>query len=888
MANSNKTESVEKFYSTSQAAPILGISERALRNLLSKGELKGAFRERANGPWKIPNGTITLWKQEHPKKEPAIGTDHQLQFLAFFSRLKRNPFIFYSSILLSTLLAVFGFLSTINKIPDDILLFRQNLIDIGIVQPIEPAKPGETLIVIANFHYEDSAVNSAAQKEIQRGIRKAGDEAGIENLRVEIDPTILSSDDEIAAKALGEKYNASIVIWGEVTAVHVIVNFSNLRKQDYRSSNIQVDEIVRTQLADPTGYARFITRSLPSHMAFLSLYAISQSYIDQELNDRGADLLNKAVSLLDQMETANDEASEAYTTLGQAYIRLNKLKDADDALTKAISYNPYNARSYCYLAIELIFQKEYDLGLEQVNVALQIDPNLAQAYAIRGVFLDTIGDNKKAIEDLDKAIVLESNKSSKAKFYFLRGIFKGSHDDKQGAIQDYATAIELDPELVEARSYKASEQAQTGEFQGAWNEISIIEEKMPFSYLLYKAKADTYLEEKKLDDALANYNLALNIVPTDEVSIGKSIYVLLTLGKEDDAFEFIKKILDKYPNEDQILYTVSLFFDVVDLPEDPEQLLTRAIEIPPAEADEYLLRGRVYLGKEQYQKAISDFTNALSIDSENYDALIFRCLSKTALNQLKEAEEDCTYAINLYPNKPDAYAAIGIMYNAMGDNNLALKNINYSIQVNPMFDAGYTSKGQVLWAMGDLSGALESYNKVIELKPGDIDYYWSHLQIAAELSDYTTVRQDLEKILQLDPNYVDAYAMFCYIEYHEGNYSKSEANCSKAITLDPKYKEAFFYRGLDRMNSNQIEAGIEDFNTVLTISSDTWEAKYYIGKSYYLLKNYDSALEYLSETINMHSDEASVYKLRSEVYDILGRRKEAEDDYKTYLKLSSR
>ena len=61
------------------------------------------------------------------------------------------------------------------------------------------------------------------------------------------------------ARKLGERYGASMVIWGSDTGVRVTVNLLNLKEPDYSAAAVKINETERTQLANPSAYARFIT-----------------------------------------------------------------------------------------------------------------------------------------------------------------------------------------------------------------------------------------------------------------------------------------------------------------------------------------------------------------------------------------------------------------------------------------------------------------------------------------------------------------------------------------------------------------------------------------------------------------------------------------------------
>ena len=164
--------------------------------------------------------------------------------------------------------------------------------------PFAPAGEDETLILIATFHHTEGVADTDAHNEIRRAIEAAIAELEVTNLRVEVEPTRLTGDDQAEAKKLGERYGASMVIWGADTGVRVTVNFLNLKEPDYGAAAVQISETERTQLANPSAYARFITNDLPGQLTFLALFAVGQSYFTQTDYAAAIRVIDRAVAAL--------------------------------------------------------------------------------------------------------------------------------------------------------------------------------------------------------------------------------------------------------------------------------------------------------------------------------------------------------------------------------------------------------------------------------------------------------------------------------------------------------------------------------------------------------------------------------------------------------------
>ncbi|MCB0062374.1 MAG: tetratricopeptide repeat protein, partial [Caldilineaceae bacterium] len=182
--------------------------------------------------------------------------------------------------------------------------------------PFATQTVSETLIVVATFH-NTAATNSEAHTKIRRAIAAEAANSN-EQLRVEVEPTILTADQRTEAEALGNRYNASMVIWGEDTGVEVIVNFLNLREPDFKAANATIAEQERTQLANPDAYANFVTQDLPQTMGFFAFFAVGQSYYLNKQYGLAIERIEAAVTLA-PFDATIEGLPDAYFRLGWLY-----------------------------------------------------------------------------------------------------------------------------------------------------------------------------------------------------------------------------------------------------------------------------------------------------------------------------------------------------------------------------------------------------------------------------------------------------------------------------------------------------------------------------------------------------------------------------------------
>ena len=202
---------------------------------------------------------------------------------------------------------------------------------------ISPAASDETLILITTFH-ETTAIKSEPHVKIQRAIKEEAEKLQLGTLRVELEPAILKADQRKEAEALGNRYNASIIIWGEDTGAQMLVNFLNLKQSDFVGAEVKIEENERVQLVKPDAYARFVVKDLPGQISFLSLFAVGQSYLVAEQYEQARDIIQRGIDSL------SDESQPP--GLSQAYFRLGWL-------AQELKEPPQLAIFYCSKSLEL-------------------------------------------------------------------------------------------------------------------------------------------------------------------------------------------------------------------------------------------------------------------------------------------------------------------------------------------------------------------------------------------------------------------------------------------------------------------------------------------------------------------------------------------------------
>jgi tetratricopeptide (TPR) repeat protein len=152
------------------------------------------------------------------------------------------------------------------------------------------------------------------------------------------------------------------------------------------------------------------------------------SHATRDDNDEASELFQRAIDL-------DPNYADAYAALGGSHyeavvsgwsqFREEELERAEALAQKALALDPTTTRAYRVLADIDLFRKRYDLALEQLDRALEINPSDADNYAHRGGILVWAGKAAEALPWLEGALRFDRAQGFAAArlcmaYYFLR------------------------------------------------------------------------------------------------------------------------------------------------------------------------------------------------------------------------------------------------------------------------------------------------------------------------------------------------------------------------------------------------------------------------------------------------------------------------------------
>jgi tetratricopeptide (TPR) repeat protein len=160
--------------------------------------------------------------------------------------------------------------------------------------------------------------------------------------------------------------------------------------------------------------------------------------------------------------------------------------------------------------------------------------------------------------------------------------------------------------------------------------------------------------------------------------------------------------------------------------------------------------------QQAYDKAVADYTQAIALDPNNAAAYTERGEVYSAKQDYDQAIADHTQSIRLEPQNAVAYTNRGFAYSRKKDTDKAIADYTQAIRLDPNFAIAYYNRGVAYDNKGDYDRAIADHTQAIRLDPNDADVYNGRGVAYDNKGDYTRARADYNKALQLDPNNTDA------------------------------------------------------------------------------------------------------------------------------------
>jgi superkiller protein 3 len=370
----------------------------------------------------------------------------------------------------------------------------------------------------------------------------------------------------------------------------------------------------------------------------------------------------------------------------------------------------------------------------------------------------------------------------------------------------------------------------------------------------YISQGDKLSDQKKLDEAIASYQKAIQLQPDDAYGYTSLAHSLRKQGKLDEAIAAYQKAIQLRPN--YVYYYIFL-------------------------GDGLREQGKLDEAIAAYQKAIHIQPN----DVYGYTNLALTLREQGKLDKAIAAYQK---AIQLRPDYVYGYIFLGDGLREQGKLDEAIAVNQKAIQLEPNNALGYILLGNTLKLQGKLSEAIAAYQKAAQLDPKDTS---ANESLSLTQRDYKQLQEAIaaNQTIKFNPN--NGFAASAYNDLgmelaKQKKLYEAIAAYQKAIQLVPNYPDAYKNLGVVLMKLEQIGAAIAAYQKAIQLAPNYIVAPYNnLGDMLYRQNKLDEALVAYRKFIQLDPKNAIGYNNLGRVLNNQGKFYEAVTAYRQAIQL---
>lgn len=274
------------------------------------------------------------------------------------------------------------------------------------------------------------------------------------------------------------------------------------------------------------------------------------------------------------------------------------------------------------------------------------------------------------------------------------------------------------------------------------------------------------LKQKKYSQAYEKFSSALKINHYNFSAMLFAAIMEIRLNRYDDAERKLRFLMDANPTEGAAFEYANLYFTKGDL-DGAIRYAQKSVELNPNMLPAYLLLGKVYSLKFDYDKSMLYFSTAR--DRNLISPLLYVEWGNALLNfyRFYEAKE-------MFEKAPeDAKSQLNLCKAQLGEPVEELSDDIYSFEAKGILS-------------DDPETAIDYFKKALQLNPNEIYNYLRLAKCYEKLNKVDMVKDCYDKFIKQNPNYPTAYFDYANFLIGQNDFKSAQRKLRKAEKLSPE------------------------------------------------------------------------------------------------------
>ena len=481
---------------------------------------------------------------------------------------------------------------------------------------------------------------------------------------------------------------------------------------------------------------------------------------------------------------------------------------------------------FFYEGLNLKEAGQYDAAFDAFSHCLAIDSTDAAVRYELCMFYMQLNKPEKAIEVLKPAV---EHRPDQFEYRMAFASISRSLGMFGEAAEAYRELVKDFPQKKELNYYLADALTQAGEIGEAIDALNVLEERVGMNealsmqkYRLYSQleqpekafkeieklatkfpmearypliMGDLHLEKGELEQALACYQKAHEIDPSNPYYIVSMANYYEASGDKEAAEKEIKTALvnEKLDVDTKVSilsrYILRLQQSKQDI-ENANHLFETLLEQHPEDTELKLMYGGLLLAQEKEEEARFQFQLVTEMDPSQAEA--WKRLLNMALkaDDYEEVVRICTACMELFPEAPEYYFYLGIAYFQQENYQASLNTYYAGLSVipkeNPRLKSDFYGQiGDIYHQLNKMEQAYRAYEEALKYNEQNVVVLNNYSYfLSLEKKDLKRAERMSAQCIRLEPDnatYLDTYAWVFFVQ---GNYTLAKIYIENALSKD--------------------------------------------------------------------------------------------------------
>ncbi len=321
-----------------------------------------------------------------------------------------------------------------------------------------------------------------------------------------------------------------------------------------------------------------------------------------------------------------------------------------------------------------------------------------------------------ALEDLERAVELDPDQPEALYLVARLNLLPGG-DEKRAkeALASASKAANKDPMLRAKILTLRASVAEDAEKKAAYLEEAI--HIAPADPAALRARGLLRASQDKPEQALSDFNAALERQPDHVPTLEAKLVVLLELKRYDEALTVVAQLRQLKPKSVSPLVQEARIHALQENYEAALHNLDQAEKLEPDNVAVLLLRGTVYQQMDKNDEALADVEKALELQPELEPAKRLRAVLLAGTGKFDLAIEQLAELIKGDPKDLESLLQLAMFYQANEEPRKAIELYSEALEQDPKNPFALRGRADAYLSVGEHAKAIADYEKALEVDP---------------------------------------------------------------------------------------------------------------------------------------------------------------------------